>query len=282
MKEYSIPRQIWRALYPILIFLGASFVVSFAASFIAGIVFAVVHLDDPNPYAISEAMIAFMSAYSLWFVLIANAMSIIIFALMWRKIRLTLQKYDNTKLSILTVILTILSCAGFNLILVSTFEITNLVQYFPSYDAVAEMLTSGSLLVRILAIAVAAPIVEELLCRGIVLNRLLSWMPKWVAILVGSALFGIIHFNLLQGLYAFVVGIAFSVLYLRYRNLWIPIIGHAAFNLANVVLIEIIDTMGVEINIWLLLIPGALITLACVVLFAKRTTAATPVQEPII
>jgi len=162
----------------------------------------------------------------------------------------------------------------------SLFDLTDIIQYFQSYEEIVEILGSGNLLVRSLPIVIAAPIGEELLHRGIVLNRLLSWMPKWVAVLVGSALFGLLHLNLLQGLYAFVLGIAFSLLYVRYRNLWVPIFAHAAINLTSIAIVEILDTTGIEFNAWLLLIPSTLVAIVCVVLLIKLTKAAVLIQEP--
>ena len=199
---------------------------------------------------------------------------------MWRKIRINLSKYDNAKLGLLTVALTILSCACVSNIMTSLFDLTDIIQYFQSYEEIVEILGSGNLLVRSLPIVIAAPIGEELLHRGIVLNRLLSWMPKWVAVLVGSALFGLLHLNLLQGLYAFVLGIAFSLLYVRYRNLWVPIFAHAAINLTSIAIVEILDTTGIEFNAWLLLIPSTLVAIVCVVLLIKLTKAAVLIQEP--
>ena len=277
MPEYSIPRQIWRVIYPLLIFLGMSFVVIFFGSIIASVV--IVLRDGIDPDAVAQALASFILEYGLWFDLVSSVLLIILFALMWRKIRLKLPNYDNTKANILTITLTVLAFVGLNYFLVSIFEITNLMQYFPSYDEIAEILGSGSFLVRILALGIAAPIVEEIVCRGIILNRLLAWMPKVVAVLVGSALFGLIHFNLLQSLYAFVLGIAFSLIYLRNRNLWIPIIAHMAFNLANVILTEIIEMTGAEISVWILLIPSTLVTALCVLLLVKRTTAASLVTS---
>lgn len=280
MKKYSIPRQIWRALYPILIFLGATFLVSLIAGVV--VVFVAVGLDGLESSVDIDYMVSVLAEFELWFMIIANVISIVIFALMWRKIRLNLPKYDNAKLKATTSVLTIFFCLGLSHVIASLFAITGIERYFPSHEEITVFIESGSFLLRILAIGIIAPIVEELLYRGIILNRLLSWMPKWVAILVGSALFGLIHFNLLQGLYAFVVGIVFSVLYLRYRNLWIPIIGHAAFNIASVALTEIVNTTGIEINAWLLLIPSAAISLVCVVLFSKFTKAVVLIPEPTV
>jgi len=277
MQKHSIPRQIWRVIYPLLIYLGISLFVTIVGGVVAG--FFVIH-DGVNPDEIAVAIESFLLDHGIWLVLITHLICLIVFALMWRKIRINLSKYDNAKLGLLTVALTILSCACVSNIMTSLFDLTDIIQYFQSYEEIVEILGSGNLLVRSLPIVIAAPIGEELLHRGIVLNRLLSWMPKWVAVLVGSALFGLLHLNLLQGLYAFVLGIAFSLLYVRYRNLWVPIFAHAAINLTSIAIVEILDTTGIEFNAWLLLIPSTLVAIVCVVLLIKLTKAAVLIQEP--
>jgi len=247
------------------------------ASIVGGVVITI--RDGLDPGASIQVVESFFLEYELWFDLLKSVILIAIFTLMWRKIRVKIPKYENNKAKAPVVILTVLAFVGLNYALISLLEISTLMQHFPSYEEIVEVLSSGSFLVRILAVGIAGPIVEELVCRGIVLNRLLSWMSKWVAVLVGSALFGLIHFNLLQSLYAFLLGIAFSVLYLRYRNLWLPIIGHIAFNLANVILAEVMEATGAEFRVWLISAPGALLTVICVFLLIKRTTAASLVEE---
>ncbi|MCL2426912.1 MAG: CPBP family intramembrane metalloprotease [Oscillospiraceae bacterium] len=280
IKKYSIPRHIWRAIYPLLVWVGISFFVLMAAgilNFVANILISGMQLDTAI-----EVTLTFILEQSLLLTLIGNVIAILLFALMWRKIRLKLEKYDNSKLTALSLILTIILSAALNFFLVAIFGITNITELFPSYDYIAEILMSGSLLVRIISIGIAAPIVEEILCRGIILNRLSAWMPKWPAILVSSALFGIVHFNWLQGLYAFAIGIIFAVLYLRYRNLWIPIISHAAFNLANVILVEVVNYFEIDINVFAILIPSALITIASTIFVLKFTKKAVLIPEPAV
>jgi membrane protease YdiL (CAAX protease family) len=46
------------------------------------------------------------------------------------------------------------------------------------------------------AIAIAAPIVEELLFRGLLQNALAKYMPIWGAILLSSFLFALVHLQL--------------------------------------------------------------------------------------
>jgi len=266
-----------------MIFIGLQLFVSFLAAVVFGIVLgfqlvAAGKTIDPTMLLMADD---FLLDFHMWFLLIASVIGIVVFALMWRKERICLPTYDNTKLRALPVTLTILAFAGLNYILVSIVALTDLTRYFPSYELVEQLLGSGGFVVRILVIGLLGPVLEELVCRGFVFNRLCCWMPKWAAVLVGSALFGVIHFNLFQALYAFVLGILFSLVYIHYRNIWIPIIAHVAFNLANIVLIEVLEAAGAgESSAWILLIPSVLIVAACITLLLKRTKAAVLVQEP--
>lgn len=79
----------------------------------------------------------------------------------------------------------------------------------------------------IVAVAVA-PVSEEVLFRGVFLSR---WGVKWgigTAILVSSAIFGILHLDVAG---AMALGVVASLLYLQSRTLIVPIAFHAANNL---------------------------------------------------
>ena len=79
---------------------------------------------------------------------------------------------------------------------------------------------------------VYAPVVEELVFRGFLLQR---WGAKWGlrwGLIASSVLFGVLHINNPVGLTLF--GFVMGLLYLRSRSLWIPIICHSFNNLAAV------------------------------------------------
>jgi len=284
MPKYSIPRQIWRIIYPLLIFLGVSLLVALvvmvAYGFIVGFQYAMSG-GALDPESLQTTLVDAILESSLWVSLATSAICILIFGIMWGSAKKRLPKYSGTKLKVLSVILSVFLFVGLNYILASVISLTNLIQHFPSHEIVEQFITSGGLVVRILAVGLLAPVVEELMCRGIILTRLCTWMPTWVAVLVSSALFGIIHLNLLQGIYAFIIGLLFAWLYIRYRNLWLPIIAHVAFNLAGIILYEILGAMGVvEFNHLLMLIPSILVAVVCLLLFIKCTKTAVFVQEP--
>lgn len=90
---------------------------------------------------------------------------------------------------------------------------------------------SMSLPLEILATVILAPIVEELMLRGMVMNRLMSRFPKWVAVVVSAVVFGVLHLNLTQGIFATITGLILGFLYLKTRSLLLCILAHAANNL---------------------------------------------------
>jgi membrane protease YdiL (CAAX protease family) len=76
---------------------------------------------------------------------------------------------------------------------------------------------------------VAAPFVEELFFRGILLHR---WARRWgtgPAVVASSVLFAVLHGEWVGH---FLFGVAMCALYLRTRTLWLPIAAHALSNLA--------------------------------------------------
>jgi membrane protease YdiL (CAAX protease family) len=85
----------------------------------------------------------------------------------------------------------------------------------------------GQWLGLVLVAVVAAPFVEELFFRGILLHR---WARRWgtgPAVVASSILFAVLHGEWVGH---FLFGVAMCALYLRTRTLWLPIFAHAASN----------------------------------------------------
>ncbi len=62
-------------------------------------------------------------------------------------------------------------------------------------------------MLEILALCIVIPIVEELLYRGIVLQRCVAAFGERAAVFVSAAVFGLLHMNLAQFVYAAVFGV---------------------------------------------------------------------------
>ena len=106
-----------------------------------------------------------------------------------------------------------------------------LYDYSEGFSRANDTLSDGSLLIKILANVIFVPILEELLYRGIVLGQFSLWGHPLIGIVISSVLFGIMHFNVIQFLYAFLVGIVLGISYVKTHNLVVPILGHALTNL---------------------------------------------------
>lgn len=94
-------------------------------------------------------------------------------------------------------------------------------------DTVFDADTVGQWLLLALGGAVLIPIVEELLFRGIVMQR---WAYRWgtrTGVIASSALFALGHGEWIGH---FLFGMLMALLYLRTRRLWVPIVTHGLNN----------------------------------------------------
>ncbi len=108
---------------------------------------------------------------------------------------------------------------------------------FPAYEAVSEAIYQSSLLSQILASVVTAPVLEETLMRGILYERLRGFFTNVPpAAFMGALLFALFHGNVVQGVYAFLIGLYFVWLYEAYDSLIPAILAHAAANASSVLL----------------------------------------------
>lgn len=86
----------------------------------------------------------------------------------------------------------------------------------------------------VLTVVVMAPVCEELLCRGIILKLAEKTSRRfWVANVIQALAFGIMHMNLVQGIYAFFLGLALGYLYGKYRNIFLCMLLHCVINFSS-------------------------------------------------
>ena len=92
-----------------------------------------------------------------------------------------------------------------------------------------ERFASGSLPILV-SICVLAPVLEEMLFRGLVLRSFLGRYPRWQAIGFSAILFGAAHLNLYQFAVGVVSGLLLGWLYERTRSLLPCIALHGFYN----------------------------------------------------
>lgn len=90
----------------------------------------------------------------------------------------------------------------------------------------------------VLKVVIVAPIIEELIFRGIIMHGLMRNYPQLVAIFFSGLLFGLFHLNPWQFPATFLLGCLLGWIMIITRNIIACILGHAINNLLVLISIE--------------------------------------------
>jgi membrane protease YdiL (CAAX protease family) len=286
MPKYSLPRRIWRAIYPALLYFASSGIVAFFAGIIISA--KMMARQDPSVIAVDTDALAqemqnSITANAMLFALIGYLLALVMFLPMWRKTRKRYRRFGGGGFNIGTAALTLGLSVGLYFLISGVFALTDITRFFPSYQMIEDALTGDNLPVRIIAVGLFAPVVEELCFRGVTLNRL-SNKKIWLAVLIQAALFGIIHFNLLQGIYAVILGVVFGYIYVRFKSLWYPVIAHISFNMIGQLMsalapgadAEIADAGSAAAGGAIVLVFGLILTAIAAYCLLRRPAAPEP------
>ena len=109
-----------------------------------------------------------------------------------------------------------------------------------SYSTTIEGVLTGSPIILMISSGIIAPIAEEFIFRYGIQKNLSKFNVKF-AIIYQALLFGLLHGNLIQFSYAFVLGLIFGYITYKKGNIMYSILLHIAINLSSV-LISILFT----------------------------------------
>lgn len=112
--------------------------------------------------------------------------------------------------------------------------LTPIGEYSESYQETAALLYSPSLVMQIISVGIIYPILEECMFRGLLYQRLQEKMTRKIAWILSAILFGVYHGNLVQFIYATIMGCMLVYLYETYGTLKAPIAAHICMNLTSV------------------------------------------------
>lgn len=97
------------------------------------------------------------------------------------------------------------------------------------YQEMIQSLTESPV-TSLIQVCVLAPVIEEVLMRGVVLGGLKNTYGCAAALLISAALFALLHFNMVQTLSAFVCGIILGLLYYKTNSIFCCMIAHSGYN----------------------------------------------------
>jgi len=113
---------------------------------------------------------------------------------------------------------------------------THVISGMPMQDDMAKMLASIprtplNIGVGVFAIAIAAPLIEELLFRGLLQKSLMQYVPAWGAIMLSAFVFAAVHMQPLAMPALMALGAAFGLIYHITGSLRTTIILHMLNNI---------------------------------------------------
>ena len=101
-----------------------------------------------------------------------------------------------------------------------------------SQNAIAEILSSTTLLERVAIIGIIGPLFEELLFRKLLVERTIKYGETFSIILSGF-MFGLFHGNFQQFFFASLIGMLFAFIFIRTGNIIYPVLLHMTVNLTT-------------------------------------------------
>lgn len=159
----------------------------------------------------------------------------------------------------------LLGCAGIGMN--NLIALTELKQASDGYQTVEQAFYSSSLGWEILSLGLITPVAEELLYRDIVFGRLRNMMGRSGAIVGSALIFGLIHMNIVQTIYACVLGFVLGILMEYYRDVRVVMCGHIVANILSLLRGETGFLAGLQPgSAWFL--PVTVLLLAIVALIA--------------
>lgn len=85
--------------------------------------------------------------------------------------------------------------------------------------------------VIVLGVAVVTPLIEEIVFRRVLLDRLNTVLPAWLAAVLVTLFFTLAHVALVLMAYVFFLGLSLVLARFWFRSLWAPFLIHAVNNL---------------------------------------------------
>lgn len=159
---------------------------------------------------------------------------------------------------------------GIGITILLLFLSSILTKLIPSYNEVANQLATsrGSALQLIITIALI-PIYEEIFYRGIIFGYLRKNFNIIVAIVVQALVFGVMHLNLVQGIYTFILGIVLALIYMYSESILGNITVHIIFNLLGILIIPKLLINFQSMSIVLLIIAIVFIIFSSIKMIGK-------------
>lgn len=211
--------KIWQVIYPI----GMYYVVSSIVYFLIGVLIG----NEPETYMLRQMLCGACTIPVTWsFYREIQKLEDVVYG---RE-----KTFINCRM-VWNVIVSLLTGAMFGIAVNNFIAMTPLIQVSEGFHEANSSFFAGGVIFELLGSCLVIPIAEELLYRGVVYKRLRLLVDVLPAILLSALVFGLMHGNMVQLLYAGILGLLLVYLMQSTGKLYAPILGHIAANVMAVV-----------------------------------------------
>ena len=222
--------------------IGLPILYFFISSLVSGIyigVYFVLNKVGPDSFNITEVITPIMYHLSL----VSDLIMLIILFLIYLGLKEKLFKscrFNKVKGNILIYIVIFSIGLTMLILFLMGFFGSLFPSIFESYSLVGNAInaTHNSILSLVIVI-VLIPIFEEIFFRGVIFGFLRDNYKFPIALIVQALVFGIAHGNLVQSVYAFILGLFLGAFFYYTNSLYSSIISHITYNLFGVLIIPL-------------------------------------------
>ena len=263
MKKFFY--TLWISAYPLIIYTAIQFLLAIIVSF-----FVIILGRYPGAVASLGAVESFISRNVLPITaagaVFASVFLILFFYLDGQKGRIEKKKSSNAT----DFVMAIIGGAGIAIILNILIGLTGISGIDNTFQEISEAIKSTPIVITIICAGVIIPIAEELIFRGLVFNRIKFQYNFISALLISSIVFGIFHGNLVQGIYATLLGFCLSYTYNKTKSILIPISIHFSANTFVIILGKLTENSDSHVILAIIIIVSLIFAAMGIIYFVKR------------
>lgn len=265
---------------PLLVGFGIQLACSFIGMFVYGIWYGVKSAAE-GTVATQESIMAGAAGIVIYILIVSQIIAFIVFGIWYSRQIKGMEKRRLTQIIRLKTVGCIVMW-GIGLQLATSLLVQIMYAISPeTVNDYAELINTAGIaqtnIPSMLATIILAPIVEEIMFRGITLRLAKKAGAGFiVANLIQAVLFGIYHANLVQGIYAFIMGFVLGIVAYKYDSIYPAILLHLAYNFAGTLLGAVGESLPE--SIWTFVVFGVISAVTfCIGAWMMKTDVAVEV-----
>lgn len=227
----------------VLLFLLVYYVVQVAVTGIFGVFYSirqiVVNRGNVDPSQLGAGVMRYINVILIISVTIALALYMFI---CWLRNKNLFKVSRFRRTGFVYLVFSTVSGMAISIFFAGLFSQMPIDELFPGYsEMIGSLLGGENFIITVISTGILVPFIEEIIFRGLIYNELKSCLPVSAAAVIQALLFGIYHMNLLQAIYAFLIGLALAYVVIKADSIWPAIVLHAGVNNTSTIMSRLIS-----------------------------------------